>query len=340
MQVDLSIIIPAYNCQDTIDRALKSILKTKKIKYEIIIINDFSTDNTITILQKYQRLQNIKIVNLKENKGVSYCRNLGIDIASGNYIAFLDSDDFINDGMYERLFHEAKNNNLDICVCGHLIVNPNNDIKQISKYNTYGNFNSNEMIRLLLLDKVSPAIFDKIFKKEGLQKYNENLKVGEDFLFCLENFFYCKKAAIIPENYYNYVQNDNSTMHKFNKNLEQICCLDKYIKCDILSFLNQHYAKEFEFFKLRNITRYINSISNISNDENKKEIKKAIKKYLNKQTILKIIKNKEMNKFIRLEFINILIFGINFHLFMMPVYKKIKRKKMSVHIKNSKKIEK
>ena len=324
MLIDLSIVIPAYNCQNTIEKAIKSILNIAGISYEIIIVNDCSTDKTAELIRKYLSIKNITVINLQENKGVSYCRNLGIERAKGKYIAFLDSDDFVEKGMYQNLVFKAERKNLDVCICGHFIVNKENGVKQYSKYKTYGIFSGKESVRLLLLDKVSPAPCDKIFKREGLKKFNTNLKVGEDFLFCLENFFYSKKIEIIQECYYNYVQNEESTMHKFNKNLEQICFVDTYIPNDIIIYIRKNYKKEFEFFKLRNITRYVNSISNISNKSNKSNIKKKIKEYLPKKKLIKIIRLKNLNKLIKIEFIFMLIFGVDFHLFMIPIYKKLK----------------
>ncbi len=334
MQIDLSIIIPAYNCQNTIEKTVESVLKTKNLKYEIIIINDASTDNTPNIIKKYELMDNIKVINLDENHGVSYSRNLGIESAKGIYVAFLDSDDFVEEKMYERLFSISKKNDLDVCICGHFIVNDKTGVKQYSKYNTYGFFNSEDAVKLLLLDKISPAPCDKIFKRNRLKRFNTELKVGEDFLFCLENFFYSNKIKIIKDNYYNYVQNEKSTMHKFNKNLEQICYVDKYIPSNIQLYLEKKCRKEFEFFKLRNITRYVNSISNIVNKDNKHEIKEKIKEYLPRKKMLKIIRLRNLNKLIKVEIIIMFIFGINFHLLMMPIYKKIKENFMKAKNEN------
>lgn len=96
----LSIIIPAYNVEKYIKQCIDSLLLVALDK-EIIIINDGSTDKTLDILSQYQHLPEIKIIN-QENKGVAYSRNLGINIAKGDYISFIDSDDFIDPTNYTR----------------------------------------------------------------------------------------------------------------------------------------------------------------------------------------------------------------------------------------------
>lgn len=324
MRLDLSIVIPAYNCQNCIEKAVESVLRTEKIQYEIIIINDCSTDNTEEILKRYNNNNKVVVINLEKNHGVSYCRNLGIKKSQGNYICFLDADDYIEKGMYEDLISRCYKENLDICVCGHYIVNKSTGNKMYSKYNRFGTFKNGEIVKMLLLDYVSPAPYDKVFKKEKIQKFNENLKVGEDFLFCLENFFYSEKVKIVNKNYYNYIQNENSTMHSFNNNLEQICIIDKYIPNEILEVIQKKFSNEFNFFKLRNITRYVNSISNISNKNNRNLVKEKIKKYLTKRKVLEIIRYKELNRFIRIEMLIILIFGIDIHLRLIPLYKRLR----------------
>jgi len=117
MKYDLSIITPIYNGEKYIDRCLESI-KKNNINYEIIIINDGSTDNTINKLNQIKE-KNIKIINLKENHGVSYARNIGIKEINGDYFTFIDIDDHIEEKTYDRLFSIAKKNNLDICGCNY-----------------------------------------------------------------------------------------------------------------------------------------------------------------------------------------------------------------------------
>lgn len=93
--IELSIIVPVYNCEKTINVCLDSILNSNYKNFEVIIINDSSNDNTEKILEEYRKFNNIRIENLSENSGVSFCRNLGIGLAKADYITFVDGDDYI-----------------------------------------------------------------------------------------------------------------------------------------------------------------------------------------------------------------------------------------------------
>lgn len=323
--IELSIIVPVYNGEKYVERAIKSVLNTKNINFELIIINDCSTDATIKILNLYEKYNNIKVINLKNNKGVSYCRNRGISEANGKYITFLDADDYISEGMYEDLLGNAYNNDYDVCICSHYLVNEKSNKKIKSRYNLQGTYNGKETVKLLLLDKVSASPCDKIIKKEKIiENYSESLKVGEDFLFWLENCYSVSKVYITNKFYYNYVQRDNSTMHTISEKLLQVLDIEKYMSNNLLEFLYKECNEELKFFELKMITRCINSISVATNKENKKNAIQYIKKVADKETLKKIIKNPYTSKYTKMEMSILLIFGTNIHLWLMPIYKKIK----------------
>lgn len=110
----LSVIVPVYNVEEYLPRCINSILKQTFTDYELILVNDGSTDNCPIICDKYARKDNrIKVIH-KENGGLSDARNAGIEIAEGKYISFIDSDDFIIENAYDILVYEAERNNLDI----------------------------------------------------------------------------------------------------------------------------------------------------------------------------------------------------------------------------------
>ena len=113
----ISIVIPAYNTEKYIKKCLDSIINQTYKNKEIIIIDDASTDNTLLEIEKYHDNACVKIIKNKENKGQAYSRNKAIKIASGDYIGFIDSDDFIEPDMLEKLYSKAKENNLDIAMC-------------------------------------------------------------------------------------------------------------------------------------------------------------------------------------------------------------------------------
>ena len=122
-RVDVSIIIPVYNVQEYLSVCLDSVVKQTIKNKEIIVINDGSTDKCYEILTEYKRkFPEIIIINQK-NRGISETRNAGLKAASGEYIAFVDSDDFIELNMFEKMYKSAKRENADIVICNYILYN-------------------------------------------------------------------------------------------------------------------------------------------------------------------------------------------------------------------------
>ena len=321
----LSIIIPVFNGEKFIKRCVDSVLNQSMYIDEIIIINDNSTDGTIEILEKnYSNLVNIKIINLKKNHGVSYCRNLGIEKSSGEYIGFVDSDDYVEVNMFEKMYNNAKDNNLDICICNFVEVNQQNRIK--SKYkNNEEILERDKSLEKYLLNKISQSVWDKIFRRKILKniKFNTKLIIGEDILFCLEAFYYSKKTGFVNDYLYNYIQNDNSAVHTISSKLLQYVDVIKYIPLQIEKDLKLNFKSEYNtFFNSLNL-RIIHSVSALYN----KKVKKQVFEYLSfvdKQTLKLIVKDKKLSKFIRVEAFIILIFGLKVHISLQPLYVRIR----------------
>lgn len=118
----LSIIVPIYNVEKYLPRCIESILNQTFREFELILINDGSTDNCKEICEKYKKIDSRIIVVNKKNGGVSSARNFGIDISRGEYIGFVDPDDFIDANMYEILFNTANSYNSDMVICDYYKV--------------------------------------------------------------------------------------------------------------------------------------------------------------------------------------------------------------------------
>ena len=129
---DISIIIPVYNCENYIEDCIKSLLLQKKISTEIIFINDGSTDNSKSIIEKYKKqYDNIVLIN-QENQGAATARNRGIEIASGTYILFVDADDIVIEDSLCQILHEANKDYIEILQLTNYI-NYNNSQRKIRK---------------------------------------------------------------------------------------------------------------------------------------------------------------------------------------------------------------
>lgn len=123
----VSIIIPCFNVEKTIDRCMNSVINQYYKNIEIIVVNDGSTDNTIDLLNKYRKDNRVKIIS-QVNSGLSGARNTGIELAKGDYIMFVDSDDYISLSMVQLLVYHAKKDKADIVICGFENVNNNDNI--------------------------------------------------------------------------------------------------------------------------------------------------------------------------------------------------------------------
>lgn len=219
----VSIIIPAYNTSKFIERCLDSILCSITDEFEIIVIDDASTDDTFKILQdKY----NNKIVLLHNdiNSGVSYSRNKGIRIAKGQYIVFVDSDDYVsNDYCNVILSVINSKENFDIVIYNFY----NSKIKKRK-------FPPKRINQLLFLfeNDLFGWTWNKIVKKEILLKnkitFDENLKICEDQLFYMNYFEFVSKIIFLEKPLYFYYQRPNSAMSaKYSDDVRQLVYMQK-----------------------------------------------------------------------------------------------------------------
>ena len=116
---EISIIVPVYNVEKYLTRCIDSILNQTFTDFELILVDDGSTDKSGVICDKYSKIDSrIKVIHSK-NEGAAQARNYGLDIAKGKFIGFVDSDDYINRDMYQILYENINKYNCDICVCGH-----------------------------------------------------------------------------------------------------------------------------------------------------------------------------------------------------------------------------
>lgn len=118
----LSVIIPIYNAEIYLEECLNSVLNQSMKEIEIICVNDGSTDNSYDILKRYQeKYKNIVLIN-QENQGVNAARSIGLKNATGEYIAWVDADDYVEKNMYEKMYKLAKKSNLDIVICNYKFI--------------------------------------------------------------------------------------------------------------------------------------------------------------------------------------------------------------------------
>lgn len=232
----LSVIVPVYNVGTLIKKCLESLINQSYRDLEIIIVNDGSTDNSIQYLQPYLRYKQIKYVNNDTNRGLGHARNTGITYSKGEYITFVDSDDWVDLDIYNVMLASAKENQSDIVICS--VMNEFNNY--FCSEERYSYLFSNQITKekaISLLSRcesnnymISPVVWNKIYKKELLDCNNIRFldnSYWEDDVFTFQVFINANCINIVPNVYYHYYQREKSITNNFSK---------KHIDDLILSF--------------------------------------------------------------------------------------------------------
>ena len=275
----ISVIIPIYNVQNFLIDCLDSIVKQSLKEIEIICVNDGSTDDSLSLLLNYSKIDNRIMIIDQRNRGLSEVRNTGIKFSNGEFIYFLDSDDLLRLNALYELYEYSKKYNLDIIYFQSIEFKNNNKIQIIEKKKDLSNFDNilnprNIMmgkylnVRLRKLKKYSTVVWRSFLRKQFYINGKLSFYPGilhEDVLFTLNGILLANRAAYINKKYHYYRINNESIMRtKINvKNLYG--CFITY--CEILEFLNK-----------RKYEKSVKKAIILS----KKFLKKTIRKYMKK----------------------------------------------------------
>ena len=209
----ISIIIPVYNVEKYLSKCLDSVINQIYKNLEIILIDDGSPDNCGKICDEYAKKDSrIKVIH-KENGGVSSARNIGLDIATGDYIGFIDSDDYIELDMFECLVNSIIKYNLDICECNFIIEEKNNISYVKCKYENI--LENRDVIKNFLSDNIRPETCNKLYKKELFDniRFDTNIILGEDAFINYQIMKRASKIYNINQYKYHYVKREGSAMN-------------------------------------------------------------------------------------------------------------------------------
>lgn len=245
----VSVIVPVYNVEKYIRNCLDSLINQTLLDIEIVIVNDGSPDNSEDIIEHYLKKYSNKMKYVKkENGGLSSARNYGIPYATGEYVAFLDSDDYVELNMYETMYNKAVEGNYDMVECNFIWEYPKRKKVDIGeKYN-----GTKEA-----LEKARVVAWNKLYKREIL--VNSNIIFPKGLRYEDVEFFYkilpnLNKIGFVEEAFVHYVQRDNSISNTQNERTKEIfTVLD-----NVLSFYKEHwvwdtYKQELEY----TYTRYL-----------------------------------------------------------------------------------
>ncbi len=253
----VSVIIPVYNAEKFLDRCLKSVFSQSMNEYEVIIVNDGSTDYSYEIIQNYKQKfpQKTKIISQK-NMGIAKSRNLAISIAQGKYISFIDADDYIDFRFLEVLYNEAVENDADISCCNYYKYNEkkNKKYKHILSM-PQGCYSRTKALKTLISDnRLQYYVWNKLFKRSFLLK--NDIKFSnicfEDVEFSVKSFYFANKVAVSKKALYYYVKHSNSMIAYLD-----MLKVEDYLKvlASIRVFLENQ--NNFQSYKLRFILHSI-----------------------------------------------------------------------------------
>ncbi|MDT6641236.1 glycosyltransferase, partial [Enterococcus faecium] len=214
----ISIIVPVYNVEKYLKKCVDSILGQTFTDFELLLIDDGSTDNSGSICDELAKTDNrIKVIH-KENGGLSDARNIGIEVAKGDFIGFIDSDDYIDEDMYAFLYNNILKYDAELSMCGIYDVHKNKEIKKLTPFSQL--VTKSEAIELVLDGKLVVAnAVSKLYKKELFEnvRYPKG-KIAEDAAVILKIINQCNKIHVdTSQKYYYYHRGDSITSKKFTK---------------------------------------------------------------------------------------------------------------------------
>ena len=332
----ITVVIPVYNVEDYLDRALKTVVNQTYKNLEIIIVNDGSTDNSEDIVLKYKEKDKRIIYIKQKNAGLSEARNAALKEMTGEYVFFFDSDDFLELNIIEILYEAIRKENADMAICGYYSYNEDSDVRHETNH-------INENVEIIDTQKINfmkeqyihhkyeNHVWDKLYKtsiiKENHLKFNSQMI--EDILFNMEIYPYLNKIVYIKQPLYNYCIRNTSITGKYNVNLFDMYVqlfelLEKYSKERNIDF---SYQKFFEYniynllvlcannhFKNRKYKNFLNDIEKLYknqklmkyNEQLENDIHELItnnQKRIFFKLMCKFIKNKSTKKLYYLFFI-------------------------------------
>ena len=201
----VSVIVSVYNTEKYVRKCIEAILNQTYSNLELVLIDDKSSDNSLSILREYKNNSKVVLIENEQNKGLSYSRNVGLKMSHGDYIGYIDSDDYIEPDYYEKLMEAIQKEKADIAVCDMKLYYEKTKTFQICRGN-----DTNKKIGFIH-NGVAASACNKLFKREIMEKYPfAEGKVNEDIAVVIPALVEAKKIAYVQDVYYYYVQRENS----------------------------------------------------------------------------------------------------------------------------------
>lgn len=231
----VSIIVPIYNAEKYLEKCIRSIQEQTLKDIEIILVNDGSLDNSLDICMQYQKKDNrIEVID-QPNGGVSSARNAGLQIAKGEYIGFVDPDDWIDEDMYGNLYSKVIESQSDIIMCNYVIEKGEKSIPQLLNIDMHilGEKEIREKIILNMIaapslnsgaETIMGSVWRLVIRNEFVKQHNfsfdQDIPLMEDLVFCIQILLASERLVIDSGTYYHYMMNPESAMNSYRENIK------------------------------------------------------------------------------------------------------------------------
>ena len=227
----ISIIIPVYNVENYLKQCIESVLSQSYENTEIILVDDGSRDSCGIICDDYQKsYPNIKVIH-KKNAGLGYARNTGLEVMSGSYVTFIDSDDWVSPDLISHMYDALKKNGVDFCKSGFKRVKDDGNILSMTHYENeifVGEYAEKELLPKMIGSSpnghdsiemcVCAVLYDaNIIRDNSIRFPSEREMISEDLVFNIDYLHYSNGACVIDKIDYYYRMNDNSLSHRYRE---------------------------------------------------------------------------------------------------------------------------
>lgn len=318
----LSVVIPVYNAATSLKKCVESVLNQGISDLEVVLVDDGSKDNSIEVCRELSKFDSRVKVFQKENGGAASARNLGLEKCKGDYVCFLDSDDFFENNYLKVLLEKIQQADLVICSM-KILRTEGEESKDIRKFGREGIISQKDFY-LMYEERDFEGVFssccNKIYKKQLITEKFKNLLIGEDKFFNYDYLKNCANILVTNEIGYNYVYYTNpSSVTKLYKDGKFENILEKYNKelCEANLIFGEDNIVENKKYLNRILLRDLTSImvGLLFSAKDKKEIKNIITSWVNNETIKNATKSyayfgfeeKIIFKLIKLRFVGLIM---------------------------------
>lgn len=264
MRYKISVVIPIFNVEKCLSKCLNSVVEQTYKNIEIICVDDGSTDASGRICDEFAERDSRIIVIHKNNGGVSSARNAGLRVATGDFVSFIDSDDWLELDMYETLVNQLRDHNVDLVACGYYKEFGADSCAMKNEYTISASpMNTSDFLRCVFLrDKyraVAAYLWVKLLKLEIIRENNlwfrEDIEISEDSLFFSQYAVLSQQSLYVDKSLYHYVQREDSAIHNMTKRLQRMDSLTVYqeiidlfeakdLDKDIVDYVKRYYVRQ------------------------------------------------------------------------------------------------